>query len=134
MPKQECSIPKCRTCPATDNLHIYHRQTLKDGSVTIRYSCRDCNTARMKKYRQTPEGKVAAKRACDAANQKHPLKRKAWDTVHRALKTGRLTKLPCLTCGDVKTDAHHDDYSKPLDVKWLCRAHHADHHKVASLL
>lgn len=25
-----------------------------------------------------------------------------------------------------ETDAHHDDHSRPLDVRWLCRRHHAE--------
>jgi ribosomal protein S27AE len=48
--------------------------------------------------------------------------------VHRAKKAGRLTPLPCEKCGAVKVDAHHDDYSKPLQVRWLCRACHRAHH------
>lgn len=28
-----------------------------------------------------------------------------------------------------KVQAHHDDYSKPLEVRWLCVPHHALHHK-----
>jgi DNA-directed RNA polymerase subunit H (RpoH/RPB5) len=44
--------------------------------------------------------------------------------VHKAIKSGRLTRLPCVECGDPVTDAHHPDYAKPLDVVWLCRKHH----------
>lgn len=46
-----------------------------------------------------------------------------------AIKSGKLVRQPCEKCGEPKTDAHHDDYSKPLEVRWLCRAHHAEHHR-----
>lgn len=48
--------------------------------------------------------------------------------VAKAIKRGELTRQPCEVCGDPKVDAHHDDYSKPLDVRWLCRKHHRLHH------
>lgn len=48
--------------------------------------------------------------------------------VHRAKKAGKLLPEPCEVCGAVKVDAHHDDYSKPLQVRWLCRLHHRAHH------
>lgn len=46
----------------------------------------------------------------------------------RAIKRGILTRQPCEECGLEKVDAHHEDYSKPLEVRWLCRAHHAALH------
>jgi hypothetical protein len=36
-------------------------------------------------------------------------------------------------CGNAATHAHHDDYSKPLEVRWLCRAHHSEHHTTERL-
>lgn len=47
----------------------------------------------------------------------------------RAVRSGILSKMPCEVCGELKVDAHHDDYSKPLDIRWLCRTHHSQHHK-----
>ena len=46
----------------------------------------------------------------------------------RAIRRGALQRGPCLVCGEAKTEAHHEDYSKPLDVLWLCRRHHLDLH------
>ena len=43
------------------------------------------------------------------------------------LKRGKLVRQPCEVCG-ADAEMHHDDYSKPLDVRWLCREHHLDHH------
>jgi hypothetical protein len=51
--------------------------------------------------------------------------------VGRALKAGRLVKQACEVCGARKVQAHHDDYSKPLDVRWLCLKHHSEHHAKA---
>lgn len=48
--------------------------------------------------------------------------------ARRAIKSGKITRRPCEICGNAKVDAHHDDYSRPLDVRWLCRPHHNEHH------
>ena len=56
------------------------------------------------------------------------LRRNAVSKVHAAIVRGDLTRLPCEVCGKPKTHAHHDDYAKPLDVRWLCPAHHGLHH------
>lgn len=54
----------------------------------------------------------------------HPDRYRARGAVAYALKTGKLIRKPCEVCGDPKSQAHHHDYSKPLDVKWLCQTHH----------
>lgn len=46
--------------------------------------------------------------------------------VFVAVRNGSLKKKPCEVCGINKVDAHHDDYSKPLDVRWLCKKHHSE--------
>jgi hypothetical protein len=51
-----------------------------------------------------------------------------YSQVHVAKRRGLLIAQPCERCGNPKVHAHHDDYSKPLDVKWLCRKHHAMRH------
>lgn len=53
---------------------------------------------------------------------KFPEKRQAHQAVYRALQTGILKKpLHCPICGNGKfIMAHHKDYSKWLDIKWLC--------------
>lgn len=51
---------------------------------------------------------------------------RAHTMVTKAIRDGRLTRQPCEVCGAGKVDAHHDDYDKPLEVRWLCRLHH--HH------
>jgi ribonuclease BN (tRNA processing enzyme) len=59
----------------------------------------------------------------------NPEKSKAQHHVNYNKSIGKLKELPCEICGCSPTDAHHDDYSKPLEVMWLCRKHHAEYHK-----
>ncbi len=55
--------------------------------------------------------------------RRNPEKYKAHRMVANALKKGDLITSPCF-CGEEKVEAHHDDYSQPLNVRWLCRKHH----------
>lgn len=60
--------------------------------------------------------------------EKYPEKRKAQHAVQQALRNGSLKKEPCSVCGNPNSEGHHEDYSKPLDVMWLCPKHHAERH------
>lgn len=47
-----------------------------------------------------------------------------------ALSKGMLNKTPC-DCGATKSiHAHHEDYSHPMRVNWMCRSCHMIHHKM----
>lgn len=52
----------------------------------------------------------------------------AHNAVALAVKAGKLKKQPCSVCGAKVAYAHHEDYSKPLDVIWFCGQHHGEHH------
>lgn len=71
-----------------------------------------------------PEKVNANKRAWIERN---PEKRTAHNKVAYALRVGKLVRQPCEKCGSThRVHAHHDDYSKPLEVRWLCPKHHAE--------
>ena len=65
------------------------------------------------------------------ANQRYleayPERNKARIAVNNAVRDGRLMRQPCFICGE-KAEAHHPDYSRPLDVVWLCDSHHKQTH------
>ena len=49
--------------------------------------------------------------------------------VGYAIKCGKLIEEPCEVCGEVDhVHAHHDDYAKPMDIRWLCSVHHKQWH------
>jgi len=54
---------------------------------------------------------------------------KAGRIFHNAIRSGKMERLPCVVCGNPKSEGHHEDYSEPLDVIWLCRKHHKDIHR-----
>src|SRR4051812_46611194 len=55
----------------------------------------------------------------------------ARSAVNTALENGALcAPLSCQACGETtELEAHHDDYSKPLVVRWLCVPCHRTHHR-----
>ncbi len=59
------------------------------------------------------------------------VKRLAWRAYKKAVAANELTPEPCLFgCDDGPVEAHHHDYSKPLDVTWLCVRHHRLAHMI----
>lgn len=79
-------------------------------------------------YQQTPGGRQRASAAKRRYIERNPVKQRAHYLCSNAIRDGRLIRQPCEVCGG-PAQAHHDDYSKPLDVRWLCTTHHAEWHK-----
>lgn len=64
--------------------------------------------------------------------EKNPEKVKAQQKLNYAIRHGRIERSPCEVCGEGRryhVHAHHDDYSKPLEVRWVCPVHHKLMHK-----
>lgn len=50
--------------------------------------------------------------------------------LNSAIQKGLIKRKPCEKCGTTeRVHGHHEDYSKPLDVVWLCIKHHATRHR-----
>ena len=77
-------------------------------------------------------GKTAAKQAAvRRSQQRHPERHAARRAVAEALRTGALIRQPCF-CGTHRSEGHHRDYAKQLEVLWLCRRHHVAIHRKAA--
>ena len=65
---------------------------------------------------------------------KFPERKMAVQKLNSLLRHGKVIKRPCEICGIKKSvHAHHEDYSKPLEVIWLCPSHHKERHKKLSI-
>jgi len=100
---------RCVTCKEIYHLHMFREN--KTCNVCVRKDKRE-------KYRSA-----------------HPKEIGARAILKIALKSGHLIKQPCEKCGAISNvDGHHPDYEKPLDIIWLCRAHHMQEHSRLKLL
>lgn len=142
----------CKTCNETKPLMDFYCS--KSGNLMS--ECKECTKARTKRnrlinldhyreyekhramlphrvaaraeYQRTESGKDAIRRSHQRFRERNPIKRSAHIAVGNAIRDGVLVRKPCEVCG-AKGQAHHDDYSKPLEVRWLCQTHHSEWHK-----
>ena len=131
----------CKTCGSVKPLsEFYAHDRMADGYLSF---CKECVKARVKKHRRDHDSvreydraryqndPTRKRRTAERAkkwNEKHPDRYKAHYAVSNAIRDKRMQRMPCEVCGNPKSHAHHEDYSKPLDVKWLCAVHHQRHH------
>lgn len=59
---------------------------------------------------------------------RYPDQVSAHKAVANAVRDGRLVRKPCEICGNDDVEGHHEDYMRPLDVRWLCKQHHEEVH------
>jgi len=79
-------------------------------------------------YKEALEDIIALYDPWGEARHAKRIARQALQTYVYALRAGKIKRQPCEVCGG-KAEGHHTDYSKPLDVKWLCRTHHRAAHR-----
>lgn len=94
----------------------------------VYYSCRPCNTNRMRRYRKTSNGKAVIKKIVSRYEHGHKDRRSAWD------KASLIPRKPCVECGKEESVRHHPDISRPLEVVMLCQLHHKAYHREESML
>ena len=119
---------------------FYKGRAMKDGHLNKCIECskldalqhRNLNLGKIREYDRL-RGKLEHRKKINVENtKKSRLSIIGYTSSHsavaRALKKGSLIKQACCMCNSIMSIAHHDDYSKPLDVMWLCSVHHKSRH------
>ena len=130
---------KCKIVKPLENFYKHPR--MADGHVN---KCKECNKNDVTTNRNKNLEKV---RAYDRERSKIPERIKAqvevtraWRAedsrrqvahaaVAKAIRNGLLVRMSCIRCEKEKSEAHHEDYDKPLEVMWLCSPCHKQRHK-----
>jgi hypothetical protein len=94
-----------------------YRCAVENGKTRNRHICLICSAERRRAHFKR-HGRIEPQE-----------QRRARSAVDTALKNGTLERMPCERCGERNAQAHHDDYSKPLNVMWLCPKHHRERHR-----
>lgn|SRR3990167_9205851 len=123
-------LGKCKECCKRDarnnratNLDYYIEYDKQRAMLPHRVEAR-------KRYINTKRGKQLSNAAKKRWRAKNGDRCAAHTILRNAVKYGKINKMPCEVCGSkIRIHGHHEDYSKPLDVKWLCSKHHTEIHK-----
>ena len=127
----------CFKCKEEKELtEFYVHPQMKDGHLG---KCKSCSRSDTREYnrnnkrhlqeydraREKTDKRKKQKAMYQSAHRKNcPGKYKARTATANAIRDGRLIKGPCVECGSMFTQAHHEDYSKPLEVIWYCKQCH----------
>src|SRR6185503_3397955 len=128
-------MKKCFKCGAEkETSEFYRHPQMGDGLLGKCKSCTriDVQANRSKRrYYYNEYDRARAKRGYPA-RRRWSIKNKGVLKAHRimrkAIADGELIRKPCEICGDIKSKGHHENYSKPLEVVWLCQTHHHRRH------
>lgn len=120
----------------------YHREYIKKWSAKNLEKRRQITRKSMQKWRdENPEVAALKMREWRKNNKErhlefiknykrnNPNKATAHLIVKDAIRVGIMKRKPCEVCGKENAHAHHEDYSKPLNVIWLCQKHHSERHR-----
>lgn len=136
-------VKPCIKCGEVKPMTEFYRQRGNKSGVSGR--CKACcrsdaranRIARLEYYRQydrdrfaNDPGRRSRSMNCAAAySKRNPDKYHCRNIFSAAVRDGKIVRKPCERCGLAKAEGHHEDYSKPLDVMWLCSGCHGDRHR-----
>lgn len=88
--------------------------------------CKECYKGKVSAYQRTPKGRAVMLAASRRRYYRDPLKIWARRMLNRAVNSGQLSRPDeCSQCGETGTiHGHHEDYTKPFEVEWLCSRCH----------
>lgn len=122
-------LGKCKSCTKLDT----KKNRSENPDFYREYEASRCSDPKRKElrraYKQSERGKIAVRESNRRYAQRYPEKKRAVGRVAQAKRRGKIVRKPCERCGANDSQAHHEDYSKRLDVTWLCRLCHAARHK-----
>lgn len=132
--RSDCLQNRCKACRKVyaDKYTASHKEQRKQYIVNRKEQTKQYKVIYNKAHRKE---KVLCQQKYRYLN---PEKCNAHNKLNYAITSGRLTRpLFCSVCGATGViHGHHEDYSKPLDVIWLCHNCHTDIHsklkKIAS--
>lgn len=121
-------LNKCKDCTKKDTAERHFRMITDPV-----WREKELERHRLKAAKARANGKKANAESIKKGSKKYEIanrhKRRAQTKALRAQKKGIIQKKPCQVCGSTNhIQGHHDDYSKPLDVIWLCPKHHGERH------
>ena len=133
-------MKECFKCGVERPLSDYYKHAqMADGHLN---KCKECTKNDVRERRFDPKfrekvleydrsrGARQDPDYCKEYRERFPLKYKAHSALNNAVRSGKISKPEaCEECGSTfALNGHHDDYSKPLDVRWLCSACHRQWH------
>ena len=121
-------LNKCKECTKRQ-VHERRMRLEQDPKWMAKEAAR--HREKSNAYRESGRHKPDKTRVSQAAKEwraRNQGKRAAHMAVQYALRRGDMIRGACEVCGDAKTHGHHDDYSQPLSVRWLCAKHHGAEH------
>ena len=142
-------MKRCRDCGQEKELEEFYRQ--REGRQP---ACKECAKAYSRRHYaevvSTAEGRLLVREQARASywrnrdrvlkyyierRKREPLRFKALDDLNHAVQGGRVVPAEaCERCGHdfsfSRRESHHEDYSRPLDVIWLCSECHGAIHRL----
>ena len=116
----------CVFCREREGMHIHSKYVSQKRRLTrLRLACRKCAAAMANRWRTRNPKRMAE--IVRRSVLKHHARQMARMAVANAVRKGILFRpFFCPRCeGSAEVHAHHEDYSRPLEVKWMCRSCHS---------